>query len=44
MAWEINMGICPRLGFGIITLIYYLVHGFYIFAEFDFLCNSIANF
>ena len=30
------MGICPRLEFDI-TRIYYLVHDFFIFGEFDFL-------
>ena len=41
--WEINMGGCPSLEFNDMTLMYYLAHDSYIFAEFDFLFNTIVN-
>ena len=42
MVWEINMGVCPRLGFDNI-FINCLGYDFYIYGAFEFLCNSIAN-
>ena len=43
MAWEINMGVCPRLEFDNIMFINCLGYDFYIYGVFEFLCNSIAN-
>ena len=43
MAWEINMGVCPRLEFDNIMFINCLGYDFYIYGAFEFLCNSIAN-
>ena len=44
MAWEIKMGVCPRLEFENVMLFNYLGYDFYIYGAFEFLCNSIANF
>ena len=41
---EFNMGVCPRLAFDDITLIYFRGYDFYIYGDFDFLCNSIVNY
>ena len=43
MLWEINMGVCPSLEFDNIMFINCLGYDVYIYSEFEFLCNSIAN-
>ena len=40
---EINMGVCPRLGFDNITLINCLGYDFYIYDAYEFLCNSTVS-
>ena len=43
MVWEINMGVCPCLEFDNIMFINCLGYDFYIYGDFEFLCNSIAK-
>ena len=41
--WEITMGVCLLLEFDNIMFINYLGYDCYIYCDFEFLCNSIAN-
>ena len=40
---EINIGVCPQLEFGDITLIYCPGYDSHIYGEFEFVYNSIVN-
>ena len=43
MAWEINMGVFPRLEFDNIMLTNCLGYDSHIYGAFEFLCDFIAN-